>query len=199
MHRYKIKHQNRQFWIVRCRKSQKNIQMAVTQTLMPIRACHHNRNSMAMQWPISRRWHGEFESISNAFHFGINFCSVFLHVVNSTLQRPFKNLPPTGKAIPPPKISDTYQSKASLQKAAAAAAAANAHNSNPPPPPSEINSTSTFNPTVINASPPLPPMPAPMQINESLQQAALPDPPASNNTNNNNSANDESNYAVTEL
>lgn len=38
---------------------------------------------------------------------------------NSTLQRPFKNLPPTGKAIPPPKISDSlYQSKAALMKQA---------------------------------------------------------------------------------
>lgn len=45
-------------------------------------------------------------------------CCIYL---NRTLQRPFKNLPPTGKAIPPPKISDPlYQSKAAMAKQASA-------------------------------------------------------------------------------
>lgn len=40
-------------------------------------------------------------------------------------------MPPTGKAIPPPKISDTYQTKASLAAQAAAVAKSNISDSNP--------------------------------------------------------------------
>lgn len=78
------------------------------------------------------------------------------------MQRPFKNLPPTGKAIPPPKISDSqYQSKASLQASVAKPPAISANATAIP-----TNGVSTFTsakPIVEKiqapSSPPLPPPP----------------------------------------
>ncbi|XP_055296973.1 protein tweety isoform X2 [Sitodiplosis mosellana] len=79
-----------------------------------------------------------------------------------TLQRPFKNLPPTGKAIPPPKIADSlYQSKAALTKPPIAPSTAH-----------PTNGTTTTTTTLSNShqpavqppsSPPLPPPPEPTQ------------------------------------
>lgn len=105
------------------------------------------------------------------------------------MQRPFKNLPPTGKAIPPPKISDTYQSKASLAAQAAGAkppltTAPNtvnnpiSTNGAPPQSAAQTHTTASNQLPVAPGSPPLPPPPEPVA----------------------SSPNDlESNYAVTEL
>lgn len=92
----------------------------------------------------------------------------------STLQRPFKNLPPTGKAIPPPKIADSlYQSKAALTK-------------QPPPttttavnPTNGITQTNAQQSQLTQQPPSSPPLPPPPE-----QTQNLPAP---------------SDYAVTEL
>lgn len=95
---------------------------------------------------------------------------------DSTLQRPFKNLPPTGKAIPPPKISDSlYQSKAALMKQQASNTNASANSTNGTATAAQqLNAQQSQN--APPSSPPLPPPPE--------QTQNLPAP---------------SDYAVTEL
>lgn len=111
----------------------------------------------------------------------------------STLQRPFKNhLPPTGKAIPPPKISDTYQSKASLTSPKPVQLNGSNGTISPPPPPMNLQAplpTVPISQPTLSESPPLPP--PPIIPNEPQSQ--------SQTQTTNNNPNDESNYAVTEL
>lgn len=110
-------------------------------------------------------------------------CRLFfcLFQILSTLQRPFKNLPPTGKAIPPPKISDSqYQSKAQLQAVQAKQPATIANTSSIP-----TNGVSTF--TAAH--------PANMEKLKAPSSPPLPPPPEQAQ----NPASMPSDYAVTEL
>lgn len=133
--------------------------------------------------------------------FKLNLKTNFILKCCRTLQRPFKNhLPPTGKAIPPPKISDTYQSKASLASPKPLPTISNGtHGSTSPPPPPLVAQPAMIippNQSSLSSSPPLPPPPIAQQIQNPLQAnvptSTLPAPPPNN-------PNDESNYAVTEL
>lgn len=150
----------------------------------------YNGNNMTNQ-PTMTRWVNDKPYIylfwynSKDHDMYMNFFFFFCR----TLQRPFKHLPPTGKAIPPPKISDTYQSKASLTASKAIPINGSAINGN-----LADNNSNIKNLLPPPSSPPLPPPPITKQ-HENISDAALPAPPPSSNI----TQNDESNYAVTEL
>lgn len=191
---------NHRFWIARCRRYRRSMQ---TESRTIQRRRHVISMATSTIWPDSQRWHGKLKqyiSFSIQFYAYAKLFPPNLPIsLCSTLQRPFKNhLPPTGKAIPPPKISDTYQSKASLTSPKPAPLnGSNGPNGpngtiSPPPPPMTVQvplpNVPVSQPS-LSESPPLPP--PPIIPNEPQTQ--------SQTQTSNNNPNDESNYAVTEL
>lgn len=106
----------------------------------------------------------------------MSFHLYFMCVI-STLQRPFKNLPPTGKAIPPPKISDSlYQSKASIQAAAAKVPASQPNQISHPIPTNGLSTFSSPQPKTEKLQPPSsPPLPPPPEQAQTLTSSTPSD------------------------
>lgn len=119
-----------------------------------------------------------------------------------TLQRPFKNhLPPTGKAIPPPKISDNYTPKTAPATTASSRPMTNGNGTiSPPPlataqpqclpPPTLAVTTAGTITTTTSSATPLPPPPPSVTTQMQTTQSPVISP---------SMLADESNYAVTEL